>query len=280
MKSLSYPGSRRPWQRKSIFYLVLSALCVTWTGLTFNSDMNLLKFLSTSIVTITLIFFVYGFDDLMDEEGVFYYSKNPQLRLLTFAALLVVVGSIFILGLTSFISASTIFLIGVVYSFRYKKEAMTIRIKSYFILKNILIGIGWGMLVFLGANQTKSTSVLLTFLFFSVQVMIGSIIRDLDDIDEDKNKSIFTFPVVLGLHKTALSLHLLNFLSAMILFSGLILVPGLTSLWSLWLIVVVYRFSMVEVIRYKHDNSFVLQQVNILACSLVFLGRMAHIWIF
>tara|TARA_B110001454_G_scaffold219198_1_gene251469 strand:+ start:39743 stop:40573 length:831 start_codon:yes stop_codon:yes gene_type:complete len=274
------PPSNWPWQRKSIQHLLLAALCVTWTGFTFNSDITLTHFLIVTITTIFLVLFVYGFDDVMDSEVTLAYFKIPSVRWLGISSIACTFLTFFTLGWTSFISALLILFIGTLYSFRHDRDHFNIRLKSFFILKNFLIGVGWGLLVFLGSDHFSLESVFVTFLFFTLQVTIGSVIRDLDDIEEDRRNKVATFPIVLGVEKTAYALHGINLLSAATLYLGSILVPELKALWLMWVLIVIYRFGLIEVIRRKNMSSILLQQFNILACSLVFVGRMTQLWIF
>lgn len=269
-----------PWQRKSMRYLMFAALCVTWTGFTFNSEANYLNFFVVTLNTILLMLFVYGFDDVMDNEVNFNYFKNPAVRWLGISTLFSIGATYITQGITSAIAALLILVIGTLYSFRHDRDHFNIRLKSFFILKNFLIGVGWGLLVLLGSNHFSIASVFLTFLFFTLQVTIGSIIRDMDDIDEDRKNKIPTFPIVLGIKNTLFALHGINALSLLVLFWGTMLSSELTSLWHLWILIVVYRFGLIEVIRQKNMSPYLLQQANIMACGLVFMGRVAHIWIF
>lgn len=269
-----------PWQRKSMNYLMLAALCVAWTGFTFNSDLTVLKFAATTITTMLLVLFVYGFDDVMDSDVNLSYFKNPAVQWLGLASIAAIITTYFVLGWASFLSSLFILIIGTLYSFRHDRDHFNIRLKSFFVLKNFLIGIGWGLLVFLGSSHFSPKSITVTFLFFTLQVTIGSVIRDLDDIEEDRKNKISTFPIVLGLSNTSLALHGLNLFSAAILFAAVQLVPEHTSLWLTWFLIVFYRLVLLEVIRRKNMSPYILQQANILACSLVFVGRVAQLWIF
>ncbi|OYZ13017.1 MAG: hypothetical protein B7Y39_18300 [Bdellovibrio sp. 28-41-41] len=274
------PPSRWPWQRKSIQYLLLAALCVTWTGFTFNTEISFINFLIVTITTVFLVLFVYGFDDVMDSEVNLTYFKNPSVRWLGLLSIGCTLATYFVFGWASFISSLLILVIGTLYSFRHDRDHFNIRLKSFFVLKNFLIGVGWGLLVFLGSNHFSPESVFVTFLFFTLQVTIGSIIRDLDDIEEDRRNKIATFPIVLGLRNTILALQGINLLSGAALYVGAQLVPELKSLWLMWVLIVIYRFGLIELIRRKNMSPILLQQFNILACSLVFVGRMTQIWIF
>jgi 4-hydroxybenzoate polyprenyltransferase len=274
------PPSKWPWQRKSIQYLLFAALCVTWTGFTFNSEINFVNFLIVTMTTVFLVLFVYGFDDAMDSDVNFAYFNIPSVRWLGLMSVGCTLLTYFAFGSVSFISSLLILFVGTFYSFRHDRDHFNIRLKSFFGLKNFLIGLGWGLLVFLGSNHFSSESVLITFLFFTLQVTIGSIIRDLDDIEEDRKNKISTFPIVLGLRNTALALQGINLLSGVALYLGSLLAPELKSLWMMWVLVVIYRFGLIELIRRKYMSPILLQQFNILACSLVFAGRITQLWIF
>ncbi|MEM5782538.1 MAG: UbiA family prenyltransferase, partial [Candidatus Aenigmatarchaeota archaeon] len=91
-----------------------------------------------------------------------------------------------------------------------------LRLKKYFLLKNILASIGWASsFILAGAyfNLEFSLSVMIIFLFYFFRAMINTIFCDIRDISGDKNLGIKTLPIKIGIKSTKLFLHFLNILS-------------------------------------------------------------------
>lgn len=282
LKMQTYISSKPIWKRKSFFYLALAALSVSWTGFSFSSSFNFLSFIIVSLTTLSLVAFIYGFDDFMDEFNLNdRILKTTQLPLLALIAGLSILSVAIFLKPASFFAALFILLIGIFYSYRFNNLLFHKQLKSFFLFKNILIGYGWGLLIFLGSSYVEYGPTGLSMLFFSIQVIIGSIIRDFDDLKEDQINGIRTLPVVLGQARTLFTLHLFNAISLLILALGFFAAPQFKTLWLLWSLVPAYRFVLIEVIRkQKEPTAVYFQQLNMATCGLIFLLRLVHIWIF
>lgn len=76
------------------------------------------------------------------------------------------------------------------------------------------------------------------FLFFFIQVMIGTIIPNIADIPGDQKAGINTIPILLGISKTKQTLYLLQALSLILLLIGLTLTVLPSHLWLLSVITV------------------------------------------
>lgn len=268
-----------PWQRKSFVYLILAAVAVSGTGLSFKSSPSLPEALVISLCTIALVLFVYGFDDLMDDGKLRTFIKSPKLWSLVSFGLVALIISYAFLGVESFWSAAFVLTSGLFYSITFEYKKTSFKLKSVAWLKNILIGVGWGALIFLGAGSVETLPILISALFLTLQVIIGSIIRDLDDIEEDRQKSVNTLPVALGFKKTITYTHGLNLLSLFILLAALIWCPQQNILWMLWIFAVIYRATMIAIIGRRHEDSFFMQPVNIATCGLIFFLRLVYLWI-
>ena len=79
--------------------------------------------------------------------------------------------------------------IGFLYSVKFNSGKKSFRIKNVFLLKNVLIGLVWGSLVLAGYGEVPNHEILMLFFFCSLQVMIGSLIRDLHDLSSNKNET-------------------------------------------------------------------------------------------
>ena len=109
-----------------------------------------------------------------------------------------------------FIALSIAAITGPLYSISFKIGGSIFRFKNVFIVKNLLIGLIWGSLVLIGAGQIDDALIQLIFIFASVQVFIGGIIRDIPDLEKDKQSGVKSLPVVLGIPVTILVIHLAN----------------------------------------------------------------------
>lgn len=258
----------------------MAALAISWTGVSFRDSFDGLTLLFVSLSTLGLVMFVYGFDVLMD-DGTFANSfKSARLRLMFLLALLTLAMAFCCLGLQSFWATLWILVSGFLYTYPFARQNRKFRFKSVLFLKNILIGISWGFLILLGANKISESSLLMAALFVSIQVTIGSIIRDFDDLEEDQKNSVRTIPLELGFPSSIYLMQALNFFSGFVLFFGFCWNPELKVLWLLWSLVIIYRGVLIELIRRKGARSFLLQQVNVAACGFILLLRWVEKWIF
>ncbi len=277
------------WQRKSFVYLVLAALTVSWTGFSFKASCDLTAFILVSLITVFLVLFVYGLDDYMDEVPA-GANSDAHLRakalmrgpLILFATLALLCSGIF-LAPPGRIAAGLIVINGFIYTYKFNNKFFRIRLKSTLFLKNIMIGCGWGLLIFLGYNERPNEVIITGGMFLTIQVVIGSILRDFDDTAEDHLNEVKTLPLVMGWDFSFLSLHLLNFLSLAVLGAGIFWQSARHELWAFWLFAVLYRLGLIEWIRQcqikQKQKSFYLQQMNLFTCGLIFILRMLQLWI-
>lgn len=183
--------------------------------------------------------------------------------------------ALMVLSKLSFFLFALTALLGVLYSYPIRINNQLIRLKNFLFLKNFLIGISWGALVLIGAGSFDHTVALLITVFASIQVFIGSMIRDLSDVSFDKNRGVQSFPVVFGVSNTLRFMHLVNVGSLAI---GMFTNSG-TNLLILVSIIVGWRFINLSMIKEDHMPKIWLQKFNLLTCSLFFVILLIqYIW--
>lgn len=172
-----------------------------------------------------------------------------------------IIFSVFYLSFQSFLIFSIIGFLGFIYSL----NAKGILLKSYPFVKNILIGIAWALLIFIPSLDFYDKNLTIYFITFFFQVFIGSVIRDIPDINLDVLNNIKTIPILIGSNKTFILLHFLN----------------IFCLLSFYCIEIKYFFPLLMMILWrgitlvglsKNRNSFLWSHVlNLMTCFMPLL---------
>ncbi|WP_135826545.1 UbiA family prenyltransferase [Halorussus ruber] len=100
-------------------------------------------------------------------------------------------------------------LLGFVYSNRF------FRFKDQFVVKNLTIGVGYGLVLLIfrsGVSGSLTTLDFVVALFFSFFSVTGSTTRDVFDVEGDRKSGVTTIPVKLGLTGTAYFLAAMSLL--------------------------------------------------------------------
>ena len=159
--------------------------------------------------------------------------------------------------------------IGFLYSVKFNSGKKSFRIKNVFLLKNVLIGLVWGSLVLAGYGEVPNHEILMLFFFCSLQVMIGSLIRDLPDLSSDKNEGVNSLPVVLGENITVLILFILNMCSILIYSNELFKQEINVQIFYFVLPVFLWRTIDISAVSRKNYSPFWTQKFNLLTCVLI-----------
>ncbi len=256
------------WRRKSIWILVAAAVAIVLTGFSLV-NVDLIASWSVVWITFSLVGFVYGMDSLTDELHPWDALKSRAgLKLLP----LLISGlalSWLRQGPLTLLCFFTILFLGLSYSYPFATSNGTFRLKSLTGIKSAWIGVGWAMLVYLGAGDTSSSPyVHIVAGFVALQVMAGSVLRDLDDLEEDRVSGTRTLPLVFGERTTYALLHTLNILSGVLLL--ICPVP-----WGMaWMAVLVWRAVNLEWLRWGDPGHYATQYMNLATCGLIFISRM------
>lgn len=254
-----------------LFYLASTALLISGALYTKELDWQILLFLV--YCNFNGVFLIYRLNDCIDQHKdlklnlkSFFDYKLHQWMVIQFLVILIPLA---FLLLPAF-SLYTLVIGGVVgsfYSLSFNIGKKQFRIKNVFLVKNILIGLVWGALVLVGAGHISTEEVMVLFGFASIQVVIGSMIRDVPDIEKDRSSGVKSLPVVLGIPFTFSFMHSLNVLGLLLLY--------LLDWNSLWLAgfgaVVIWRAINLIMLQKDNESRFWGQTFNLLACVFIFL---------
>jgi len=266
---------------KPLHFFYLAANSLVAAGLLTKNNQEPLEWLFLMWAGFTGIFLTYRFNDFIDADAELRFDYKKFLK--DKAHLIVILQLIFILTPLSFIYLSEFRVyilaiagfLGFLYSVKIEVGSFTLRLKHIFVVKNLLIGLCWGALVLVGADQIETPVVQTLFIFTSIQVFIGSTIRDLTDIDKDTQEYVNSLPVVMGFNNTIKVLAMLNFLALIFVFiylpSSLLTLPYIvTFLWRKW---VLFKLGN------PNELKFWSQRMNLLTCFIIFIGQF-FIWLF
>lgn len=155
-------------------------------------------------------------------------------------------------------------LCGLIYSMPVVIGEIRWKLKQVVFIKNLFIGFSWGALIIVGAGSLDKAETILFFLFVSLQVVAGSMIRDLSDVEKDRNDCVQTVPVKFGVRMTVIILHAINCLSFLPL-----LFLSYSNLILAMLLVVIWRMLIIWKVSRDHHQLHWTQTLNILTCLLI-----------
>lgn len=260
------------YKRLTFFFLATNALLLA--GQLVFQSFSWLDFLLLQWCGLTGVLVVYRFNDMIDHSRDF--SFNVQLVLGNKLNLFVVLQLVFLLIPVAFrefsagriVALLLICFLGVLYSVKFRLNGRFYRIKHIFMVKNLLIGVLWGALIPVGADNFSDPQVLGLFVFTSLQVMIGSIIRDIPDRASDRLEGVQTLPVMIGFPASMRLLHLFNGMS---LVSAVGLFP-VKSFAFMLLVVVFWRMILLICIRRKPNNTWFTNTLNLFTCVIILVS--------
>lgn len=219
------------------------------------------------------IFLIYRFNDFIDQTHSFRFNIKRffriKLHVIVIAQLLFITFPLALNLLSDFriIMLLSICLLGVLYSLNFPFNGRNNRIKNIFLVKNIFIGFAWGSLILVGAGVFHHGLTMGLFIFTSLQVVIGSIIRDIPDIERDKTDRVKSLPAVFGTKATLYVLHALNLLSFL---SGYLMEKN-NGFLLFMLMIISWRFISFIKIQKHNDSKLWTQTFNLLTCFLIFI---------
>ncbi|MEX1002401.1 MAG: UbiA family prenyltransferase [Crocinitomicaceae bacterium] len=222
------------------------------------------------------VFLVYRLNDCVDQNSRLTFNLKQffsyPLHRFVVIQFVVIAIPLAILWLNDFritvLAVSAI--VGVLYSLSFQWGQKQYRIKNIFILKNLLIGAAWGALVLIGSGHLQSDFVRCLFIFCTLQVIIGSVIRDVPDVEKDHLNRVKSLPVVIGEKRTLFLMQLLNLFS----FLSLILIdwkPGWLIAFTaviIWRTINLFQLSAAKGAAQKYWS----QTFNLLCCVLIFFA--------
>tara|TARA_B110000902_G_scaffold202783_1_gene230384 strand:+ start:7905 stop:8498 length:594 start_codon:yes stop_codon:yes gene_type:complete len=158
--------------------------------------------------------------------------------------------------------------LGFLYSVNFQFNNRSYKLKNVFFVKNALIGIVWGSLVLIGSNNIFQTNIIPLFLYASIQVFIGGVIRDIPDLKKDKSNNVKSFPVVLGTNFTINILHLINFMSIILIFFNY----NNLLIFTVFLIPFIWRSCNLLLLNSRPNNLRITEWMNLFTCVLILIS--------
>lgn len=277
--TVSAPSDRGPFKARRLFYL--AALSLVLCGV-MGQGQSWLEGLFLLWSTLTGIFLTYRFNDHIDNDAAFRldlprFLANP-LNLLVSAQFLLVLTPMAFVYLSPFrlgVLAGTGSL-GFLYSVKLPLGGgRTLRLKHVLGVKNALIGLCWAALILVGADHLADRSTQALFVLASLQVFVGSALRDISDVHEDAARGVRTLPVVLGIPRTLQVLWVGNGLS-------LVAFWALTGTeWALFTGLLTFCWRGLTLVQAQRKPGVALwtQSMNLLTCGILALGE-GVLWIF
>lgn len=260
---------RTNFKKLNLFVLASGSLLLSGYLLRSEPDWKILTILLWC--NLSGVFLIYRLNDCIDQDAdlklnlSYFFSYRLHQFVVAQFIVLTIPAALFYLDLFTLKILAASALAGTIYSLSFKLNGKLFRIKNVFLLKNSLIGIVWGALILIGAGELKHPALLSLFVFTSVQVMIGSLIRDVPDLEKDKISGVKSLPVVLGLKPTFWFMHAANLLSVL---------SGFLCEWNPMMIVIIasiFIWRLVNIIFLQRNATSILwgQRVNLMTCVLI-----------
>lgn len=256
---------------KSLTLFHLAAISLLICGIILSSNKNLPSNLLLVWCCFCGVFAVYRLNDFIDSEenlknNLIHFFKNTLNLIFTLQFFLIVLPLSFLfLPLFTFVVLAASGLLGALYSIKFHFGKTVFRIKNTFILKNSTIGISWGALILIGAGNFTDPIVQSLIIFTVIQVFIGSVIRDIPDVEKDVLNKVRSIPIVLGINETIYLMIVLNLISILAIF----LAQESKNLWITFILVSVWRMITLLGIKSDYSSKFWSQTANLLTCTLL-----------
>jgi len=259
-------------KRRIVFLFCVATSSLLFAGNLFNPNLSFLQIIALQWFGICGTILVYYYDVYLADFFKQSFSMNDFLEnkirtffILQFAILAVPV-VLFVLPPISLMVFLLMFFFGIIYSFNISYAGKTLQLRDIFIFKNIVIGFNWGALVLAGAGLVNDRFLLAVFLFTSLQIVIGSVVRDVFDIDKDRLTNMKTLPVVLNVANTLNLMHVANVFTLLVAFTIDLNVRFLIFALPiiLWKALIIYNTQQ------NNKSALWCQTLNILLCFGIF----------
>lgn len=258
---------------KSLKLFHLAAISLLLCGMYLATNNTLPSIFILLWCCICGVFAVYRLNDFIDSEvnltnKLIHFFNNKLNLVFTLHFILIAIPlSYYYLPFFTFLVLGASGLLGALYSVKFHFKEKVFRIKNTFLLKNISIGISWGALILIGAGNFTDPIVQSLVLFATIQVFIGSIIRDIPDMEKDFQNKVKSVPLVIGSGSTFYLLIGVNFLSVLAIFPSM----GNINLWITISAVIIWRMWTLINLKRNVSTVFWSQTANLLTCSLLFI---------
>lgn len=234
-------------EKNATLELLKSSILVAFSGALRIHLAFLLLNIQSSILTCVagglIIYTVYTLDRALESEEDSVNRKelngsNKKVGLLV--SLLAFVIGTYILAKEGVLALAFIpFVTGYLYSKGIKIGRLALKLKGGLGIKNIVVGLTWGIFIagLAGRGYGNLVPVVMVFIFFGAKLFINSAIYDFKDIKGDTLAGIKTLPVSLGAGKTRNLLLAMHLLSHLVI--GIALIHGALAFEPL---IVLYSF--------------------------------------
>ncbi|HOW15501.1 UbiA family prenyltransferase [Methanosarcina sp.] len=235
------------YEKNATLELLKSSILVAFSGaLRIHLAFLLLNIQSSMLTCVAgglIIYTVYTLDRALESEEDSVNRKelngsNKKVGLRV-SLLAFVIGTYILAKEGAFELAFIPFVTGYLYSKGIKVGRLALKLKGGLGIKNIVVGLTWGIFIagLAGRGYGNLVPVVMVFIFFGVKLFINSAIYDFKDIKGDTLAGIKTLPVSLGTRKTRNLLLAMHLLSHLII--GIALIHGILAFEPL---IVLYSF--------------------------------------
>ena len=258
---------------KSLRRFHIAAISLLCCGITLAEEQSIYTNITLLWCCFCGVFAIYRLNDFIDNEAKlknnlthFFNNKLNLVFTLQFVLFTLPIAFLYLSWIT-WLTLALAGLVGALYSIKFHFGNTFFRIKNTFLLKNVTIGLSWGSLILIGAGNVRTPLIQSMVLFTILQVLIGSVIRDIPDRDKDRGHNVQSLPIVLGINKTILLLHILNIIS----FGAALLSVSSKNLWFTFSCVILWRLVTLSQIKRTFSSIFWSQKANLFTCTLLFI---------
>ena len=259
---------------KNLLWFYIASVSLLVSGFIISYNQPLLTLFTLIWCIISGLFLIYRFNDYVDQDvelrfNIYHFLYLP-LNLIMFLQLIFITIpiTVYLIEKETLYVLSLSSVLGFLYSVNFQFNNRSFKLKNVFFVKNALIGIVWGSLVLIGSNNIFQTNIIPLFLYASIQVFIGGIIRDIPDLKKDKSNNVKSFPVVLGTNFTINILHLINFMSIILIFFNY----NNLLIFTVFLIPFIWRSCNLLLLNSLSNNLTITEWMNLFTCVLILIS--------
>tara|TARA_B110000027_G_scaffold117137_1_gene128282 strand:- start:808 stop:1659 length:852 start_codon:yes stop_codon:yes gene_type:complete len=259
---------------KNLLWFYIASVSLLVSGFIISYNQPLLTLFTLIWCIISGLFLIYRFNDYVDQDvelrfNIYHFLYLP-LNLIMFLQLIFITIpiTVYLIEKETLYVLSLSSILGFLYSINFQFNNRSFKLKNVFFVKNALIGIVWGSLVLIGSNNIFQTNIIPLFLYASIQVFIGGVIRDIPDLKKDKSNNVKSFPVVLGTNFTINILHLINFMSIILIFFNY----NNLLIFTVFLIPFIWRSCNLLLLNSLSNNLTITEWMNLFTCVLILIS--------
>ena len=259
---------------KNLLWFYIASVSLLVSGFIISYNQPLLTLFTLIWCIISGLFLIYRFNDYVDQDvelrfNIYHFLYLP-LNLIMFLQLIFITIpiTVYLIEKETLYVLSLSSVLGFLYSVNFQFNNRSFKLKNVFFVKNALIGIVWGSLVLIGSNNIFKANIIPLFLYASIQVFIGGVIRDIPDLKKDKSNNVKSFPVVLGTNFTINILHLINFMSIILIFFNY----NSLLIFTVFLIPFIWRSCNLLLLNSLSNNLTITEWMNLFTCVLILIS--------